>query len=186
MQDEINLVWQYLLPAFKKKKLPADAAAVSRLKERIKTLALPLPQKNNEAFAATINRKSFTTSSNDLHLQNISFSFSNDLCRVKFQTDTAIYQIAFGAGKWQAGETNMPGPALTAGAIENLSMIYPAKITGSYTWKDASTLELVLRYIESPHTETFTCHFHDNKLTIEAARSLDFGKNTTVIEAEVK
>jgi hypothetical protein len=186
MQNEINLVWQYLLPAFKENKLPADAAAVARLNERIKTLALPVPQKNNEAFATMINGKSFTASSNDLHLQNISFSFSNELCRVRFQTGKAIYQIAFGAGKWQAGETNMPGPSLTSAGIENISMIYPAKITGSYTWKDANTLELVLRYIESPHTETFTCHFHDNKLTLEAARSLDFGKNKIMIEAEGK
>src|SRR5438552_2528546 len=156
MQDEINLVWQYLLPAFKKKKLPADAVAVSRLKERIKTLALPLPQKNNEAFAAMVNGKNFTASSNDLHLQNISFSFSNDFCRVKFQTGTAIYQIAFGAGKWQAGETNMPGPALTAGAIENTSMLSAVKIKAIYTCKDAKTLTLVLLYIKSQHTVTFT------------------------------
>ncbi len=186
MQDEINLVWQYLLPAFKKTKLPVDAAAVTKLKERIKKLALPLPQKNTELLTATLNGETFIASSNDLHLQNISFSFSNDLCRVKFQADTANYQITFGGGKWQPGETNMPGPALTAGAIENTSMIYPAKINGGYTWKDVNTLELVLRYIESPHTETFTCHFHDNKLTMEAERSLDFGKNKIVIEAEGK
>jgi CubicO group peptidase (beta-lactamase class C family) len=186
MQEEINLVWQYLLPVFKETKLKADAAAVARLKERIKTLALPLPQKNTKALAASINGKTFTASSNDLHLQNISFHFINDLCRVKFKTDTATWQIDFGAGKWQSAKTNMPEPALTAALIENNSIIYPAKITGSYTWKDANTLELILRYIESPHREIFTCHFQDNKLTVEAAKSFDYGKNKTVIEAEVK
>ena len=186
MQEEINLVWQYLLPAFKETKLKADAAAVARLKERIKTLALPLPQKNTEALTTTINGKTFTASSNDLHLQKISFNFLNDLCRVRFQTDTATWQIDFGAGKWQSAKTKMPEPALTSALIENNSVIYPAKITGSYTWKDANTLELVLRYIESPHTEIFTCHFQDNKLTVEAAKSFDYGKNKTMIEAEVK
>ena len=80
----------------------------------------------------------------------------------------------------------MPEPALTAGMIENNSVIYPAKITAGYTWKDSNTLELVLRYIESPHIETVTCHFHGSKLTMEATRSFDYGKNKIVIEAEVK
>jgi CubicO group peptidase (beta-lactamase class C family) len=186
MQEEINLVWEYLLPAFKKQALPADADAGTRLKEKIQALSLPLPPKHEEAFGTTISGKSFTVSANGMHLKNISFSFSNDICNVIFQKDTATYHIAFGAGRWEASETSMPGPSLTAGMIEKNSMIFPAKITGSYTWKDANTLELVLRYIESPHTETFTCHFHDNKLTMEAARSLDFGKNNTVIEAEAK
>jgi len=65
-------------------------------------------------------------------------------------------------------------------------MIYPAKIKASYAWKDPNTLQLVLRYIESPHTETFSCYFHDNKLSIEVARSFDYGKNKIVIEAQTK
>lgn len=186
MQEEINLVWQYLLPAFKDSKLPEDKIAFTQLKEKIKNLSLPLPQKNGEAIEKTINGKTFTASSNDLHLQSISFNFSKDVCRTTFQTDHAKYDIAFGAGKWQEGETNMPEPALTAAAIENNSMIYPAKIAGTYTWKDANTFELVLRYIESPHTETFTCYFQDNKVSIEAARSFDYGKNKIIIKAESK
>jgi CubicO group peptidase (beta-lactamase class C family) len=186
LQGEINLVWDYLLPAFKNDKLPADDDAVARLKEKMGSLALPIPQKNMEAIATTISGKTFAASSNDLHLRAISFSFSNDVCNVNFQTDSANHRIAFGAGKWQPAETSMPQPALTAGMMENNGMIYPAKINGAYTWKDANTLELVLRYIESPHTETFTCHFNGTELTIEAARSFDYGRAKTVIEAEVK
>jgi CubicO group peptidase (beta-lactamase class C family) len=186
LQGEINLVWDYLLPAFKNDKLPANDAAVARLKEKIGSLALPIPQKNTEAIATGINGKTFTVSSNVLHLQAISFSFSNDVCNVSFQTDSADYRIAFGAGKWEPAETTMPQPALTGGMLENNSMIYPAKINSAYTWKDPNTLELVLRYIESPHTQTFTCHFEGSKLTIQAARSFDYGKTKTVIEAQQK
>jgi CubicO group peptidase (beta-lactamase class C family) len=185
MQEEINLVWQYLLPAFKNDKLPADNAAVARLKEKIRSLAVSIPLKNIEA-KSNINGKTFSASSNAFHLQTISFDLSKDVCSVKFQTDTAGYQIAFGAGKWQMAETTMPEPALTAAMLENNKMIYPAKIAAAYTWRDANTLQLVLRYIESPHSETFTCHFNDNKLTIEAERSFEYGKNKTVIEAEMK
>ena len=186
LQGEINLVWDYLLPAFKNGKLAPNEAAVSRLKEKIKSLAVPIPQKNAQPFATTINGKVFTASSNALRLQTISFNFSNDICDVNFQNDSANYRIAFAAGKWQPAETNMPQPALTAGMLENNSMIYPAKVNGAYTWKDTSTLELVLRYIESPHTETFTCHFDGDHLTIEATRSFDYGKTKTVVEAREK
>lgn len=186
MQEEINLVWQYLLPAFKENKLPENTAAVARLNEKIKSLALPIPAKHTEALEKTIMDKTFVASSNKFHLQNISFKFSNDKCDVTFKTDTANYKIPFGAGKWQFAETYMKVPSLTGAMIENNSMIFPVKVAGSYTWKDATTLELTLRYIESPHTEKFTCSFHNNKLTIEAARSFDFGKNNTVIDAEAK
>jgi hypothetical protein len=186
MQEELNLVWKYLLPAFKPNSLPADAAASARLKQKIESLALLPPQKNNQAAATIIKGKTFTASSNALHLQSISFDFSSDVCNVKFHTDTASYQIAFGDGKWTPAETHMPEPALTAGLIENNSVIYPAKIMAAYTWKDPNTLQLVLRYIESPHTETFTCSFHENKLTMEASRSFEYGRNKMVIEADAK
>ena len=62
MQEEINLVWQYLLPAFKEEKLPADAAAYARLKEKIKSLCFAMClQKMMKLLATTINGKNFTS-----------------------------------------------------------------------------------------------------------------------------
>ena len=75
MQEEINLVWQYLLPAFKDAKLPDNKAAYSQLKEKIKALALTAPAKQNGSPATAINGKNFTASANDLHIQNIDFNF---------------------------------------------------------------------------------------------------------------
>jgi hypothetical protein len=182
MQEEINLVWQYLLPALKENKLPANADAQSRLNKKIKSLTLPVPPMNAEPYKAGIIYKTYVAAENPVHLKGLTFNFSHNICNATFTTTTAAYKISFASGKWKYGETNMPGPSLTSGAIENNSMVYPAKVMGSYTWVDANTLKLVLRYIESPHTETYTCHFHDNALTVDAERSFDFGKNKTVIE----
>lgn len=186
MQEEIDLVWKYLLPAFKKDKLPDDKEGDLKLEKKIKSLALPIPAKTKEGLQSEINDKVFTIAQNKMQLQKISFNFLNDMCDVKLQTATGNYQFSFGAGKWQPGKTNMPGPSLTTGAIENTSMIFPAKIAGSYTWKDAKTLQLVLRYIESPHTLILNCHFDGNQLTIDAMRSVDFGRNTIVMHGESK
>ncbi len=180
MQAEINLVWQYLLPAFKKEKLPADAVADAALTKQLQTLALPVPQQNKETLSASLEGKTFTLDTNKLHLQKLSFHFVNNNCSVNFVTDTASYAIPFGAGNWNFSQTNKPGPSLTAGAIENTTMLYPSKVAGAYTWKDSNTLQLVLRYIESPHTETFTCHLNDNKVTIEESKSEDFGRTKII------
>ena len=47
MQEEINLVWQYLLPAMHNEKLPANKNAEATLKQRLSSLALPLPVKTS-------------------------------------------------------------------------------------------------------------------------------------------
>ena len=184
MQEEINLVWDYLLPAFKSGSLPADGIAVAKLKQRLESLSLPPPAKRSSQLEKTLSGETFVVSKNNLNLRELLFRFSNNVCSVKFRTDTASYLVKFGAGTWQASETRMPEPALTSTLIENNSMIYPAKIVAGYTWTNSSTLELVIRYIESPHTQTFRCHFQDKKLSIESMRSFDFGKNTIVIDAQ--
>ena len=50
----------------------------------------------------------------------------------------------------------------------------------SYYWKDVQTLVMELRYIESPHTETITCHFDGKQITVDVEYSLDFGNKKTV------
>ena len=52
-------------------------------------------------------------------------------------------------------------------------MFPPFQVAGEYTWLDANTLELVLRYIESPHTETLLCRFEGDKLTVNVIRSFN-------------
>jgi hypothetical protein len=39
-------------------------------------------------------------------------------------------------------------------------------VAGSYTWLDNNSIELTLRYIESPHTESITCVFLDDKVGV--------------------
>jgi hypothetical protein len=123
---------------------------------------------------------------NKKNLQNIGFSFKNNMCHVTLKTDTADYAFDFAAGKWQAGSTNKPGPSLTGAGIEIRTMLYPAKTEGSYTWKDDNTLQLVLRYIESPHTEYITCHFDGNALDLSDEGSFEYGKNKEVMKGSVQ
>jgi hypothetical protein len=177
MQGEINLVWSYLLPAMHNEKLPANKNIEATLKQRLSSLALPLPAKTEASpIEKNISGKTFSISSNENHGEGISLQFTNNICHLTLKTDTTVYQFAFGSGKWQLGETTKRGPYLVAGAKNNRSGLPAIKIAGAYSWKDPNTLELVLRYIESLHTETTIYHFDQNKILAEIQNSNDPNK----------
>jgi len=172
MQDELNLVWQYLLPAIQPQALPADKSAEKNLKVHLATLSLPpLP---NAASGNTSLSKTFTIYNNDLKIKSISLKSNDNSCDFTLNVDTAKYTFKLASGKWQTGETEMQGPYLLLGAKEDFSILSPYKVEGSYGWKDANTLQLKLRYIESPHTEIITLHFNDKQLNADVEYSFNY------------
>ncbi|MES2519807.1 MAG: ChbG/HpnK family deacetylase [Bacteroidota bacterium] len=168
MQGEINLIWKYLLPAFQPKKLPSNTNLLASLKEKEATLALIIPAKNAlPTQESKISGKTFGIISNDKTLVGVVFDFKNESCLLSLKTDSTTHQISFGSGKWDIGETTKFGPYLVAGAKANRVGLARFKVAGSYTWKDENTLELTLRYIESPHTETIICSFEGDKVSLD-------------------
>ena len=168
LQGELDLVWQYLLPAMQPNQLPADKKGAALLQKKLAALALPLPAKRPASpLAKELSGKTFALSPNDQFVQTLSFQFKDNQCRVTAKMDSATYQLAFGAGQWVNGETTKPGPYLVAAAKNKLAGLPPFQVAGSYRWTADSTLELTLRYIESPHTETITCLFSANSVSVE-------------------
>ena len=181
MQDELNIVWKHLLPAMQKEPLPPAPKEVAALRQRLSALALPLPAgMANESEEAALSGKAFSMEPNAGHISGMSFSFKDHLCLLSLKTDTATYQLSFGLGKWAEGQTGLHGPHLTSPARASLTGLPPFKIVGSYHWKDANTLELVLRFIESPHTQTIECHFDHDQLSATIANSFDFAHKNAI------
>ncbi len=168
MQGEFNLIWRYLLPALSPKKLPANPTMLASLRQKSASLALPISSKNTTSTVeSTISGKTFGVVSKSKSIETVSFDFKNGVCSLSLKTDSVAHHITFGAGKWENGETTKFGPYLVAGARANRVGLPPFKVAGSYTWKDEKTLELTLRYIESPHTETILCSFDGNKVSLD-------------------
>ncbi len=185
MQDELNAIWKFLLPAMKKKKLPANDSLVQQMKLQLQSLSLPIPGNSNSSdLVSSIEGKLYAMQSNDRNVQDVSFHFENDLCTINIKTDTAKHSITFGPRRWQPGETTRKGPYLVSKAQNNLNGLPPFKVVGEYNWRDENKLELILRYIESPHTETIVCHFDDNKLRMEFRNS--FAPQPVTISGEAK
>jgi hypothetical protein len=96
----------------------------------------------------------------------VSFKFNEGRCEATFEYDNATHLIPMGAGAWVLSETARPGPNFVAGAKDTLKGLPPFKIAAAYGWKDNNTLELTLRYIESPHTETILATFDGEHLVL--------------------
>jgi hypothetical protein len=168
MQDEINLIWEYLLPAIKTDKLPENSALSPTLKQQLSDLALPLPVKGNgSAIISQISGKTFALDPNDKHLEKISFRFTDNICKFSMVIDSRDYNFFLGSGQWIPGETTLLGPNLLLLAKAHFTGLPPARVAGSFGWKDENTLAMVLRYIESPHTETMTCKFEGKRVSID-------------------
>lgn len=181
MQEEINLVWQYLLPSMQGWAYKADPDADAKLKQQLAALALPPREGAASGADFNINGKTYTLQPNAKRMQAIGFSLQDNGWQVTIKGDTGVYVIPFGDGKWVRATTTRVGPSLLYGAVNHLVGIPAVQTAGSYHWKDENTLELVLRYIESPHTETMTCHFDGQTVTIDDESSFDYGKKKVVI-----
>jgi len=172
MQDELNLVWKYLLPAMHPQVLPVDQAAEKNLKQHLG--ALGLPPLSNSVIESTLS-KTFKVDKNELNINSISLKSNGKTCDFILSVDTAQYLFKLASGKWLPGQTKMQGPYLLLNAKEDFSILSPYKVEGSYGWKDSNTLQLKLRYIESPHTEIITLHFNDKQLTADIEYSFNYG-----------
>ncbi len=187
MQDELNLVWEYLLPAFKKKEFPRNPEMEGKLADKLSSLALPLFSKTKESpLTGTFEGKTYAMQTNEKMTDSVKFSFKNNLLTLNLTSASKNYKLIFCSDTWKTGETNRPGPYLSLfdKAQARYAGLPPLKIAGNYQWSDSVTLKLKLRYIESPHSENITCKFRGDSLYMEFANSNDFGKRSDIIKGK--
>ncbi len=187
MQLELNLIWKYLLPSIKGDKLPENSALEATLKQKLSSLALPVPAAGYASpIIAQLSGKTFVMDPNDKHIETINLQFTDAACNVSLVIDSKGYNFLLGSGKWITGETALPGPDLLFAARAHFVGLPPARIAGSFGWKDENTLEIVLRYIESPHTETLTCQFDGKNVMVGFHNSFEPNQNLHEIKGVVK
>lgn len=188
MWGELDMVWKYLYPGIMDEPLPADENRVAELKNRLASLALPVPEKNsNEAITSLISGKNIMLAENQRQIQSMSLQFNNDLCLLNLKTGEAEYALTFASGNWQLGETNMHGPSIFARSANNLNGLPPFKIAGAYTWKADNSLELTLRYIDSMHSQKYIFKFDgSNKVLVDVIDSNARRSNAPSIEGTIQ
>jgi hypothetical protein len=168
MQGVLDLVWEHLLPAMRDSPLPANPSGIQAMHHRIEKLALPVPAENaSRKRERNVTGKSFVLDTNERQVSRIAFEFDQDESAVQLTDDRGTYTIPVGSGEWAFSETERRGPYLVARAKNSLTGLPPFKVAGAYRWLDDGALEITLRYLQSPHTETLVCRFSREQIEID-------------------
>jgi CubicO group peptidase (beta-lactamase class C family) len=169
MADDMNMVWDYVLPAIKDTALPADREAQAQLAQKLASLALPPPEARFASpMADRLSGKTFQIEPNAFGVRSVCFRFPREACIFQLTDGDGLHAVHCGPGKWVDGECDMPGtpPKITVGSLR------PCKIAASARWNDENTFEMIWRYYETPHHDTVTCHFEGNNVTVRFKNSI--------------
>lgn len=185
MQDELNLVWKHLLPAMQNKKLPVSANTIA-LKQKLSSLSLKAPlNKNLQSSPKLLNGKSIIVEKNDRRITQFDITTSSSTYQLTIHTDSVPYKFSFDNGRWKNGTTGRKGPNLVYLAKGHFNELPAPLISGAYFWQDYNSLELDLRYIESPHTEKIIFHVEGTEVEIEIQNSFDRSRKT-ILKGKIK
>jgi hypothetical protein len=86
MQDEMDLIWDYLLPAFKDKQMQ-DGQVTTDLRKRNQTLQTRMVKGKPESpMAMPISGKCYELRPNDQRLKSITFNLKAGICKATIRT----------------------------------------------------------------------------------------------------
>jgi CubicO group peptidase (beta-lactamase class C family) len=168
MQKELNLVWDYILPGISDEDIEPDNDIYNELLTKIKDLKIAPPVSvENIEMEANINGTSWSFQDENTS-ETFSFNFIDGKCELEIRkNESGSYLFSFGAGEWILGETEKPGVNLLPQPDENFNEMLPFIVAAAYKWTENNTLELFLRFIESPHTEKYILKFDDKEAKLQ-------------------
>jgi CubicO group peptidase (beta-lactamase class C family) len=161
MQAILNAVWEHLLPGIRSG--AQDGAAGKDLVQRLAHLAMPFPRgEATTARAAMVSGKTFQFAPNDLKLETITLSFHNDRCQVALQTAGDPQQREYGHSAWIKGEATLDATP-------------SKKVMGRGAWTADDVYTGILCFYETPFTQTATCTFGTDQITLTLRQNVGFG-----------
>jgi len=169
MQGLLDLVWKYLLPAF-----DSDDSSEKNLAGNLTNFSLPpLKSKSNKKLENTISKNAYSIENHYNIVNKFNVKFLKSSSKLTLKVGEESHEFLLGSGEWILGTTKRKGPNLFHFAQNQLEGLSPFKVAGSYAWKDAQTLEIKLKYYESPHTETILITFRGDQAEIVFKNSFE-------------
>jgi CubicO group peptidase (beta-lactamase class C family) len=187
-QEELNLVWDHLLPAMLEKPLPEDKKSSAELSKRIAALSglrtsSPVPSE----LLKKISGKRIEFVQNETGVKALGISFKNADAQIQIERGDEKFEIKAGLQNWQFSQTSLnslAGPPRPGQSI-------PIQVASKYTWTDETTLELTSRFVEeSIRSEVWILRFEENgsevKVHIELKVFVEFmGIQSRKIEGKI-
>lgn len=182
LQDDLNMIWEHLLPAFQKGSLPEDPNTLALLKEKTSGLKLAIPASKVKKGDKKLFNHRFSLEKNSLNFEAINIKLNhNELEMMVTMADGKQHIFKMMQGEWESGETELLGPYLLRGAKVSFDKIAPFKTESAYRWIDDHTIEMTIRYIESPHHWTMILKRDGSSLNMKVINSYD-----PKVEKEIK
>ena len=171
MQEELDLVWKHLLPAVNG---PTDPGEDRALRRQLAGRAVKAPA--GAADSATLDRiagREFEVRENVYGLRSVSFQRRGDGVAFSFRDAGGVHAIPCGAYQWIRAEAPAPLglPRIIAGGAPKREALI--RVAGRAAWRSENELELTWRYYETPHTDTVTCRFEGNEVTLTPLSSIN-------------
>lgn len=187
-QEELNLVWDNLLPAMQDKPLPKNEKAFAELTRRIGSLSAPVTSSSSSSVLLNkISGKKIDVVKNETGIQALSLSFKNTDAAIQIDRGDERHEIIAGLDNWKFSPTKLnalSGPPRLMRAL-------PIQVASRYSWTDGATLELTSRFVEeSIRSEVWILRFEESgaeiKAHIEIRTFVEFaGINSRVVEGKV-
>jgi CubicO group peptidase (beta-lactamase class C family) len=153
LQDDLNQVWQNLLPAFQATPLPKNTKALNALKQFNASRSIEAP---SSAILPKSYAKSIYLEKNQFDFAKFEFTSTGASAALNITTkDSTIHHFQLSNNAWAIGKTNLLGPYALRAARVDLVKKAPFDYAGSYRWISNEQIEITLRYYESPHHWTF-------------------------------
>ena len=162
----MQLVWDELVPAMTNAPLPKNVGESNQLKAALKALKHDPPQLAPHSPAeAALSGKTFALDKNMFHADTVSFSFVGNTCVFTLkEAGKPDISITNGMNHWIREGNKKPRPH----SLFSLRRIdFDSIVAASATWQDTNTLLLTWRFIETVHSDSLTCIFDKDKLTIK-------------------
>ncbi|NQW77004.1 MAG: hypothetical protein HQ448_09380, partial [Cytophagales bacterium] len=172
MQDGLNMIWQHLLPALGPSKISANQTDYQSLNRFLKNLRLEPTTSNQVNGNESILGKMYSLEKNPLEFTSFKISKTENGLVAEIGTkDQKTHQIPLGLNEWKLSENQMIGPYSLRSVPAHLETFAPFKVAGNYVWTDENTIEMTIRYIESPHHWKITFKVQEGQLKLKAINS---------------
>jgi len=156
MGGVMNLVWDILLPAMNKEKLPINEVDVLALKNKTVKLALkPIEGNRHSTILKQINNKQYFFASNEAGIKSIAFDFGKKEYSISMEMEHGTEVIPIGHGEYT--KSDLKGQLPNTRSKSN-------KIAASGAWVNDKEYQLRIYQYETPDRLTFKFRFDDRKL----------------------
>lgn len=172
LQDDLNMIWRNLLPAFQPAALTPNPAGEAKLKQFFSLQHLDAPVSDIKSGDKNLLNKPFSLPSNEYNIAGLKVSGKKkNLSLTITTTDKKEHAIPLGFNRWTFSETDLHGPNLFRRAPVRFDLLAPYKLASSFRWTDSQTLEITVRYYESPHRWIFTMKMENGKMKLKLVTS---------------